>query len=117
DENGFWGEFKIKKSSVATSGDYERYFEIDGVRYHHIINPSTGYPQDDCVSVTIVTEKAELADALATGVFVMGHKKGMDFINRNKDVEGIIVYKEDGILKSLVSEGMIDNYKYIEYEQ
>lgn len=114
--NGFWGEFEIKEGSIATSGDYERYFEIGGVRYHHIINPTTGYPQSDCVSVTIVTEKAELADAFATGVFVMELEKGFDFINKSKDIEGVIIYKEDNILKSLVSEGMIDKYNYIEYE-
>ena len=117
DDNGFWGKFKINQGSVATSGDYERYFEIDNIRYHHIINPASGYPESGCMSVTIVTEEAEMADALATGVFVMGAKKGMDFINSIKDIEGIILYRECDNVKSLVSDGMVEKYKYIEYEQ
>lgn len=117
DNNGFWGMFKVNQGSVATSGDYERYFEIDNRRYHHIINPATGCPDSDCISVTIITEEAKFADAIATGVFVMGTKKGMDFINSNKDIEGVILYKEGDNFKSLVSTGMIKKYKYIEYEQ
>ncbi len=117
DSEKFWGEFKINEGSVATSGDYERYFEVNGIRYHHILNPFTGYPANDCISVTIVTEKGELADALSTGVFVMGRKKGMDFINNLDDVEGVIVYKENGMFKSIVSDGMINKYRYIEYGQ
>lgn len=81
------------------------------------MNPFTGYPANDCIGVTIVTEKGELADALSTGVFVMGHKKGMDFINKLDDVEGVIVYKEDGVFKSIVSDGMINKYRYVENEQ
>ena len=117
DEHGFWGMFKINQGSVATSGDYERYFELDNIRYHHIINPATGYPDSDCISVTLVAEDAEMADALATGVFVMGTKKGMDFINSIKDIEGVILYREGDNLKSLVSSGMVEKYKYTEYEQ
>ncbi|MFC1563024.1 FAD:protein FMN transferase [candidate division KSB1 bacterium] len=115
DNYGFWGKFQINQGSVATSGDYERYFEIDGVRYHHIINPATGYPESDCVSVTIVTKEAELADAMATGIFVMGSKKGMDFINNNRNIEGVIICRDGGNLKSLISNGMVEKYRYMEF--
>ena len=101
---------------MATSGDYERFFKLDGVRYHHILNPLTVFPGKDCVSVTIVTKEASLADAVATGVFVMGHKKGFYFINEHDNIEGVIVYKEESKLKSLVSEGMVTKYNYIEHE-
>ena len=112
----FLGEFQIKEGSVATSGDYERFFKLDGERYHHILNPFTGFPSKDCVSVTILTKEASLADAVATGVFVMGHKKGFDFINEHDNIEGVIVYRDESALRSLVSEGMITKYNYIEHE-
>ena len=112
----FLGEFQMKEGSVATSGDYERFFKLDGVRYHHILNPFTGFPSKECISVTILTKEASLADAVATGVFVMGHKKGFDFINEHDNIEGVIVYREESALKSLVSDGMITKYNYIENE-
>ena len=116
DSEAFWGKFEIRDAAVATSGDYERFFELDGVRYHHILSPFTGYPQRDCISVTIVTDEAERADAVATAVFVMGPQKGSEFINKFDDVEGIIIYKEDDILKSFTSEGMVTKYRYTEYK-
>jgi len=63
--------------SVATSGDYERFIMRDGVRYHHIIDPRTGKPADKCQSVTILAPSGDLADALATAVFVLGPQEGL----------------------------------------
>ncbi len=88
---------------VVTSGDYERYFLKDGVRYHHILNPETGLPARGCQSVTIVTEDTGYADAMATGVFVLGPEKGMGLINDRKDMEGIIITMSGELL---VSEGL-----------
>jgi len=77
--------------SIVTSGDYERYFEVEGKRYCHIIDPTTGYPVDHCRSVTVMAKKAYWADALATGIFVLGPEKGMALIESLEGVEGMIV--------------------------
>lgn len=77
--------------AIVTSGDYEQFFTIDGERYSHIIDPRTGYPAKGCQSVTILCPDAELADALATTVFILGPTDGLALINRLKHVEGLIV--------------------------
>lgn len=83
---------------VSTSGDYERYVEADGVRYHHILDPATGYPADSGVrSVTVLSDSGFLSDALSTACFVMGIDKGMELAERYEaevlfvDTEGKIV--------------------------
>lgn len=86
--------------AIATSGDYQRYFIQDGVRYHHILDPATGRPARSCISVTILAPTARAADALATGVFVLGPQRGMELIERLPQVEGIIVSSEGRIFKS-----------------
>ncbi|MCA0153161.1 FAD:protein FMN transferase [Winogradskyella sp. 2Y89] len=90
----------VKNSAVVTSGNYEKYIEFDGILYSHIIDPRTGYPSSGILSVTIFTLTAELADALATSVFVMGVESGLNFINQLKGVECIIVDSENNILTS-----------------
>ncbi len=77
--------------AVVTSGNYERYIDIDGVRYCHIIDPKTGWPVRNLSSVTIICPSAELADALATTVFVLGTDEGLKLINRLDGIECIIV--------------------------
>jgi FAD:protein FMN transferase len=72
----------VKDGAVSTSGNYENYFEINGVRYAHIIDPRTGYPAKGVQSVTVIGPNDELADALATAVFVMGVDTGIDFIQQ-----------------------------------
>ena len=88
--------FNLSDKSVATSGNYERYFDLEK-KAHHIINPRTGYSATECISVTIVAEDATQADALATGVFVMGHEKGMNLVESLDDVECLIVDTERAI--------------------
>ena len=67
---------KLKRGAVATSGSYEKYVEIDGVRYSHIIDPKTGYPATGLTSVTIYGSSAEFSNALSTSIMVLGKEKG-----------------------------------------
>lgn len=94
------GWLRIDGLAVVTSGDYERYVEFDGQRYAHIIDPRTGYPTTGIKSVTIICPDAELADALATSVFVLGKTKGLALINRLQSVECLIITDDDEIITS-----------------
>jgi FAD:protein FMN transferase len=91
---------ELSDSSFSTSGDYERFFMRDGHRYHHILDPRTGAPAQGCRSVTIVAENATLADALSTGVFVMGPTAGMALIEKLPKVDGVIVASDNRVLVS-----------------
>jgi thiamine biosynthesis lipoprotein len=91
DKNNVLSYLNISNYAVVTSGNYERFAEIDGKRYCHIINPKTGWPVTGMQSVTIICESAEVADALATTVFVLGEKDGLALINHLQGVECIIV--------------------------
>ncbi len=90
----------VQNSSVVTSGNYEKYVKLNGEFYSHIIDPRTGYPSKGILSVSIFTKSAELADALATSVFVMGVDTGLDFINQLKNVECIIVNADNKVIIS-----------------
>lgn len=105
-EGKFFGSFRVGSAGIATSGDYQRFFIKDGVRYHHILDPATGYPVRDVVSVTIVAPDATSADALSTLVFVLGRERGMDFIMNSEGIEGIIVWEEGDSLRYAVSSGL-----------
>jgi thiamine biosynthesis lipoprotein len=78
-------------AAFSTSGDYERYFDEGGVRYHHIINPKTGNSPDDVRSVTLISATATRTDGLTKTVFILGPEKGMEFVNSLPDVDGIII--------------------------
>jgi len=91
EEEGVLETVQISNRAVVTSGDYERFFEKDGVRYHHIFNPQTGMPARDCQSVTIVTDSVALGDALATAVFVLGPKAGLTLLEEFPQAEGLVV--------------------------
>lgn len=85
----------VQDRSVVTSGMYERFFEQDGIRYHHILNPATGYPVwNDIQSVTIVSKSSLLADALSTSVFVLGREKGLALLE-SEDAEGVIIGEDN----------------------
>lgn len=100
DINKSLGTIGIKNASVVTSGDYEKYFTYKGKRYAHIINPSTGIPTTGIKSATVVCPDAELGDALATAVFVLGPIEGMNLINKLKNTEALIITDEDHVLTS-----------------
>jgi len=89
----------LNNKAVATSGDYERYFEPTK-KFHHIVNPKTGYSATELISVTIVSSSAIDADALATAVFVLGPEEGMKLINTLNDTEGLLITKDREIITS-----------------
>lgn len=97
------GTVSLSNGAVATSGDYERYFIKDGVRYHHILDPATGFPATGSSSVTIVAEDPTTADALSTAVFVLGPVKGMKLVGILDNVGAVIV---DASGKVSVSKGV-----------
>ncbi|MDZ7644187.1 MAG: FAD:protein FMN transferase [Woeseiaceae bacterium] len=93
----------LADEAVSTSGDYERYFVEDGIRYHHIIEPSTGEPASDVRSTTIIGPDAVMTDALSTSVFVMGVDSGLRLLSTLPDYEGVVIdaagrlYYSDGL--------------------
>jgi FAD:protein FMN transferase len=90
----------ITDMAVATSGNYEKFVIIDGKKYSHTINPRTGLPVSGIKSVTIICTNAELADAMATPVTIMGIKTGLDMINQMKDIEAVIISDDNKIYTS-----------------
>jgi len=109
-EGEILGTIEVEDKAIVTSGDYERFFFSGGKKYHHIINPKTGYPADECQSVTIVAKEATFADGLATGIFILGPKEGMALIENLEGVEGVIVNKEGDVS---VSSGLVSKIEYV----
>lgn len=87
----------VSNVAVVTSGDYERYLMIEGRRYSHILDPRTGFPVAHCQAVTLLAPTAARADALATGVFVLGPKKGLALVESLPGVEALIVDGEGAV--------------------
>jgi len=99
---------QISDGTFSTSGDYERFFMKDGKRYHHLLDPDFGEPAMWCRSVTIVTNRAVMADVLSTGVFIMGPAEGMKLIEQLPDVEGVIVTSDNEVLISTGLRGRVE---------
>lgn len=99
-----YATIKVKDKCVVTSGNYERYFERDGVRYHHILDANTGYPaQSGIVSATIIGENSMLCDALSTATYVLGTEKALSLIEGIDGVEAVFI-KADG--KAVLTSGV-----------
>jgi len=88
---------EITNTSIATSGNYEKFVLIDGKKYSHTIDPKTGLPVRGIKSVTIICPNAEIADAMATPVMIMGIKTGLDMLNQIKGIAGIVIDDNDKI--------------------
>lgn len=100
DKNKVFALLPITNGAVVTSGNYEKYVTFNDVRYTHIIDPRSGYPATGIISVTVFALKAELADALATSVFVMGIEVGLNRVNQLPKVECIIIDDKGNIITS-----------------
>jgi len=98
----------LDKGAVATSGDYERFFEQNGVRYHHIIDPKTGYPARGLSSVTVVAPNCLTADALSTAIFVLGLSEGLALLEKLPEVEGVFITEEGELFYSSGLEGKLE---------
>ena len=90
-KNGYVVVLPLTDTAISTSGDYERYFIEDGVRYHHIISPQSGLPARTARSVSVLGQDATTTDALSTAIFVMGPEKGLQTIERLPGFEAIII--------------------------
>ncbi len=96
-ENDIIAAIELSDSSISTSGDYQRFFILDSKKYHHILNTKTGKPADSCKSVTVIGKENSMTDALATGVFVLGHEKGLKFLEEN-GLYGVIIDQENNLI-------------------
>ncbi len=107
DRNETIAVMELDDVSVVSSGIYERYFEVDGTQYHHILNPSTGYPYDNnLLSVTIISKESTDGDALSTTCFALGLEKGLELIESMEDTYAVFITKDDTLH---YSKGFLEN--------
>jgi thiamine biosynthesis lipoprotein len=108
EQGEIFGRIELENEAVSTAGDYQRFIMKDGIRYHHILDPTTLQPARGCQSVTIIAKDGVMADGLDTGIFVMGPEKGMALIESLPDVEGVIVNAQGD---ALISSGLKSRLK------
>jgi thiamine biosynthesis lipoprotein len=107
-EGEILAEIDLHEEAISTAGDYERFFDKDGVRYHHILDPKTLQPARACQSVSVIAKEGIMADGLDTGIFVLGPERGMELVEHLQDVEAIIVDAEGRVL---ISSGLINRVR------
>ncbi len=98
---------ELRDMAISTSGDYERCFILDGKRYHHLLSPKTGYPAEECRSVSIIAKEGVFTDAFATGVFILGPEKGMRVIEK-MGFDGVIVDSQGKVFTTPGIRGKIE---------
>ena len=96
----------MKNAAVTTSGDYEKFILIDGIRYSHIINPKTGIPATGLTGVTVIGPNAETCNGFSTSIMVLGKENGLKLINQQKDYAALLITDKGKIIRS-------KNYKKI----
>jgi thiamine biosynthesis lipoprotein len=89
--NLIYKKIQLKENAVVTSGSYEKFAEINGIRYSHIINPKTGYPASGLISVTIIGPSAEFANSLSTSIMVLGKKEGLKLLKKYPEYKGVLI--------------------------
>ena len=99
---------ELRNQAIVTSGDYERYFLVDGERFHHILDPATGMPTRGLISVTVIAPDAVTADALSTAIFVLGLERGMKLIESLPEVEAIVVTEDEELHISTGLQGKVE---------
>ena len=98
ERGGIIGTLVTSNKSVVTSGIYERYLEENGIKYHHILSPKTGYPyENEIAGITIVSDNSTDGDALSTSVFAMGVEEGMKFVNSLDGIDAIFITKDNKV--------------------
>lgn len=100
DSNGIYEIIKGNNICITTSGDYQRYYDYNGVRYHHIIDPNTLYPSNYAKSVTVITKDGSLGDMLSTTLFLMSVDEGKEFIKKYDNVEAVWYTTDNETIKS-----------------
>jgi thiamine biosynthesis lipoprotein len=110
-QNEFIGCLEVGPVSIATSGDYERCFTYEGVRYHHILDPADGMPARGAISVTVIGRDAGLCDALATGLFVLGGRRALALAESLPGIEAVVV--PDEACEALVTTGAADAFEEV----
>ena len=107
----YLGHFMMGSGAVSTSGDYERFFIQNGIRYHHLLDPATGFPLRGVAAVTVITQDAFVADALSTVVFLLGREQGMQFMRNTPGLDGMITYEDGDSLKSEMTERLAKAFR------
>ena len=116
DTTSYLGSVSVEDKAVITSGAYQRYFEEDGVTYHHILDPSTGYSANNgLISVTIVSEDGMLADGLSTAIYVMGLEEATAYYRQHNKEFDMVLMTDDGMV--YITEGLADGFSSdLDYE-
>ena len=92
---------------MATSGNYRKFYEVDGKKYSHTLDPKTGYPaENSLLSATVVANNCGLADAMATAFMVMGVEKTKDYLTKDVSVKVHLIYEREGKLETFTSDGL-----------